>query len=264
MAENKRPKSKTSAAAAERQKERSQQIEERIQEAQKRRQERQFLEELAKRVSIAREGRQAMEKRELVTAMQAYRRFLLISAKANNCTVEELGPEKYEEKGRVGEALLASQVFFDLLRMLDRLDSNEAALERRIYHKLFVRFTKGMPFQYFAAENLRRHLLHKTAIRHKKEFWGTYKALEAKGFCLVASWAFDSRSAYEVKRLRRFRDEVLRRSRTGRALVSLYYRHGEKLAGFLARIPGAKTVSRKALQLFVILLNFSERKLVTG
>jgi hypothetical protein len=250
MTEKRNPSGK-SASALERQKERSQQIEQRIEEAARRRQERQFLDELAKRVSIAKEGRQAMEKKDVVTAMNAYRRFLMITAKAVNVELENLSPTLFDEKGRVGESLLASQVFFDLMRMLDTLNNAEAQKERLLYHRLFVRVTKGMPFQYFAAENLRRHLLHKSAIKHKREFWNTYKQLEAKGFCLVASWAFDSRSALEVRRLRRFRDEVLRRSWAGRRFVRAYYQHGEKLAEGLALIPGSRAFSRAALRLVV-------------
>lgn len=197
-------------SASEKQKERSDKLEAQIRESEKRRQERQFLEELAKRISIAREGRTYIERRNYGAAMTAYRRFLTITAKSFNVEIDALSPTLFDEKSRVSESLIISSIFFDLLKMLDKLDSQSAAEERRLYHKLFLRFTKGMPFQHFAAENIRKHLVYSKSLRNKAEFWATYKAIAGGGFCIVASWAFDDAKAPEVERLRRFRGEVLR------------------------------------------------------
>ena len=205
--------------AADRQKERSEQIEAQIREAEKRRQERQFLEELGKRISIAREGRTLVERKNYSAAMRAYRRFLSITARSLNAEIEDLSPSLFEEKKRVPEALIISSIFFDLLKMLDKLDSDSAREERQLYHKLFLRFTKGMPFQHFAAENIRKHLVYSNSLRNKNEFWATYRAIVGRSFCLVATWAFNSNDAPEVICLRRFRDRVLQRSRPGKAFT---------------------------------------------
>ncbi len=240
-------------SVSDKQKERSEKLEAQIRDAEKRRQERQFLEELSKRITIAREGRAFIEKRNYPQAMASYRRFLSITAKSFEVQVEDLAPSLFEEKRRVAESLIISSIFFDLLKILDKLNSDSAREERRLYHKLFLRFTKGMPFQHFAAENIRKHLVYSSAILNKPEFWNTYKALVGRSFCIVASWAFDSGDCPEVQSLRKFRSEVLMRSAWGRTLTRLYYKYGHLLAGALSRIPGARTLTRSILSASIAL-----------
>lgn len=237
-------------SVSDKQKERSDKLEAQIRDAEKRRQERQFLEELSKRITIAREGRAFIERKNYPQAMAAYRRFLSITARSFEVQVEDLVPTLFEEKRRVAESLIISSIFFDLLKMLDKLDSPGAREERQLYHRLFLRFTKGMPFQHFAAENIRKHLVYSNSIVNKPEFWATYKAIVGSSFCIVASWAFDSERSPEVDRLRRFRSEVLARSRAGRLFIRAYYRHGQIAAAVLARVPGARLVARATLAAF--------------
>lgn len=241
---------KPRSSASDKQKARSDKLEAQIREGEKRRQERQFLEELSKRITIAREGRALMERKQYAAAMGSYRKFLSITARSFECEIADLSPTQFDDKNRIAESLITSSIFFDLLKMLDKLDSAGAREERLLYHKLFLRFTKGMPFQHFAAENIRKHLVYSNSIVNKAEFWNTYRAIMGKQFCLVATWAFDSDSAPEVVRLRRFRDEVLRPTRGGRAFVRWYYRNGPLLAEFLARVPGARIVITALLQKF--------------
>ena len=241
-------------SVSDKQKERSEKLEAQIRDAEKRRQERQFLEELSKRITIAREGRAFIERKNYPAAMASYWRFLSITARSFNVQVEELTPTLFEEKRRVAESLIISSIFFDLLKMLDKLESDSAREERQLYQRLFLRFTKGMPFQHFAAENIRKHLVYSNSIVNKAEFWATYKAIVGKSFCIVASWAFDSETCSEVARLRRFRGEVLMRRAWGRSFARAYYRHGALLASSLAKVPAAKPIVRAALVTFTKLL----------
>lgn len=245
---------KPKSAAASKFQERSNQIEEQIREAEKKKQERQFLEELAKRISIAREGRMYIERRDYAKAMTAYRRFLAITAKSVNVEVEQLSPNLFDEKRRTSEALILSSIFFDLLRMLDRLNTPTALEERRLYHRLFIRFTLGQPFQHFAGENIRKNLVYGGGIVNKKEFWNTYHAIQVKRFCVVATWAFGDADCVEVERLRGFRDGVLVNSRPGRAFVETYYRHGTMVRDVLSQVPGAKPAVRTAIRGFLRLV----------
>ncbi len=242
---------KPKSSASNKQKERSEKIEAQILEAEKRRQDRQFLEELSKRITIAREGRTHIERKNYPAAMNSYRRFLSITAKSFNVEVEDISPSLFDDKNRIAESLIISSIFFDLLKILDKLDSPSAREERQLYHRLFLRFTKGMPFQHFAAENLRKHLVYSNSIGHKSEFWATYKAIVGSSYCIVASWAFDSNSAPEVARLREFRARVLMKNSLGRAFTRAYYRHGHKLAEVLSLIPGARNAVRSAIRFIV-------------
>lgn len=236
------------SSAQDRFNERSQQIEQQIRDAEKKKQDRAFLEELAKRISIAREGRMYIEKKDYSRAMTSYRRFLAITAKSVNVEVEQLSPMLFEEKRRVAEALIVSSIFFDLLRILDRLESASALEERKLYHKLFIRFTLGQPFQYFAGENIRKNLIYGGAIKHKKEFWATYHAIQVKKFCVVATWAFGDEDCFEVQKMRELRDGKLSGSALGRRMVKIYYNHGTLLRDTLKLIPGGKQIVRWAIR----------------
>jgi hypothetical protein len=234
-------------SAAEKKAERSNLIEEQIKEAQRRKEERLFLEELSKRITIARDGRIFSEKKDYGQAITCYRRFMSITAKAVNAEIPDLKPQLFDEKNRTGECLLISSIIFDMLKILDKLDTDTAKEERKEYHRLFIRFTTGQSFQTYAAENLRKFIVYRKSIRNKGEFWATYQAIRVKKFCAVATWAYGSEDLPEVRRLRKFRDERLSRSFVGRAFVRWYYRNGSHIVTILDRIPGTHGAARSVL-----------------
>lgn len=227
--------------------ERSSKIEEQIKEAQKRREDKLFLEELGKRISIARDGKMAMEKGDYSAALASYRRFLTLTAKAFKVEVEGLKPDLFDEKNRASESILISAVFLDLMKMLDKLTSGTAKQERASYHRLFVRFTVGQPFQGFSAENLRRYISTSKTLQNKKEFQATYAKVANQKFCFVATWAFENESAAEVVMLRNFRDEKLLFWPMGKQFVRVYYFIGPTLVRALMPIPHSRQIIKAAL-----------------
>lgn len=64
---------------------------------------------------------------------------------------------------------------------------------------------------------------------------GTYKTF--KSGCFIATAVYGDLYAPEVIALRRFRDETLEASATGRIFISLYYRYSPPIAAFLANHP---------------------------
>jgi hypothetical protein len=230
---------------------RSNAIEEQILRQQKRREEQAFLEELGKRISIARDGKQFSERKDYAAAIAQYRRFLAITARAQNVEVPELRPDQFDKHQQAGESLLISSILLDMIKILDKLDTPTAKEERAMCHKLFIRFTVGQVFQNFSAESLRKFIIYRKTVRHKTEFWNTYDAIRVKRFCAVATWAFESSQAVEVVRLRRFRDRHLLSNAAGRWFVRFYYRYGSDLADFLDHIPGARPTVRSALRYFL-------------
>ena len=244
----------SSKSAADKKAARSSAIEEQIKEAQKRKEERAFLEELAKRIQLAREGKHHSDRRDFSEAITCYRRFLAITAQYLDVQWEELAPKNLDPSTRSSESLLISSILFDMLKILDKVDRPGSAEERKICHKLFVRFTLGQAFQNHAAENLRKYLVYRKTIRHKQEFWTTYNAIRTKGFCVVATWAFGVEEHPAVVSLRRFRDERLVALPGGPAFTEAYYSHGEDLVALLSRIPGARGMIREILKAAVRLL----------
>lgn len=246
------PKNKQSAS--EKISQRSSNIEEQIMAAQKKREEKLFLEELGKRISIARDGKMAMEKGDYATSLSSYRRFLTLTAKAAKVELDGLNPSHFDEKNRASESILISAIFLDLMKMLDKVSSAGAKQERATYHKLFVRFTVGQPFQGFAAENLRKYINSSKTLQNKKEFMATYRKIQNTKFCVVATWAFEDEDALEVERLRRFRDQVLTKFAWGDRFIHFYYLRGPEIARMLERLPFGKKMVRFFLRKISIFL----------
>jgi hypothetical protein len=67
------------------------------------------------------------------------------------------------------------------------------------------------------------------------------------GDCFIATAAYGSRMAKEVRVLRMVRDEYLLTNGLGRALVSGYYKYSPPLASWIARHPGIRKIVRISL-----------------
>ncbi len=67
------------------------------------------------------------------------------------------------------------------------------------------------------------------------------------GGCFIATAAYGSRMAKDVKVLGRVRDKYLLTNRVGRAFVSLYYNHSPKLANYISSRPLLKGIVRAGL-----------------
>jgi hypothetical protein len=72
-------------------------------------------------------------------------------------------------------------------------------------------------------------------------------AVLAQAKCFVATAAFGTPFSPEVEILRRFRDEVLSRSATGRWLMAWYWRLGPRWAAWLEDRPAARRIVRQFL-----------------
>lgn len=223
----------------------SEKLAEVLKENQRRKEQRQFQEELAKRIQLARDGRAFYEKKDLKTAMQNYRRFLQLTAKSLGVEVKDLHPRLFEDKVRISESLLISAIVFDLAKILDRVKEGQA--ERAQYLRLMVLFTSGMPFQYFVAENMNKFLKYTPNIVNKNEFKAAHKALRKGSKCFIATSCYGDENAPEVERLRRFRNEVLWKSNAGSLVVEVYYAVSPWIADKLDRQERARAFTKALL-----------------
>ena len=90
------------------------------------------------------------------------------------------------------------------------------------------------------------------ASEQRSPFGDTKITVSARGgFCFVATACFGDYDHPTIVELRRFRDLVLMRSAAGRRFVSVYYRYGPVLAGWVNRLPILKPAIRGALTAFV-------------
>jgi hypothetical protein len=224
------------------------QLSEAIKENQRRKDLKTFQEELARRISIAKNGRIAYEKKDTVEAISNYERFLQITAKSLNVEVKDLHPSLFDEKIRISESLLISAICFDLAKMYDHVTNADA--RRSQYLRLTVLFTNKMPFQNFVAENLYKYLNYTKNIQHKNEFAAVYKSIKAGQKCFIATAVFEDADAAELRKLRKFRDEVLHTHLTGRLFVDTYYRLSPALAEYLSHTIVGKRFTKVLLRIF--------------
>jgi hypothetical protein len=79
-----------------------------------------------------------------------------------------------------------------------------------------------------------------------------YADYEEANECFVATAVYGDREAPQVRALRQFRDEVLRKSRIGKAFIDFYYSGaGRKLANLIKDIPSSIPIIRKGLDFLV-------------
>lgn len=219
-----------------------------VEENQRRREQRQFLEDLGKRISIARQGRMAFEKGELSEAVNCYRRFLNITARSLNSELKNMNPKMFDEPNRESESLLVSAISLDLVKILDQLEGESSVQERGLFLRLFINFTVGRSYQGFAAENLRKYIAYSKSLRNKEEFRAAYEAIRIRRACFLATAAFESPDAPELERLRIFRERYLRTNPAGRLFVRAYYGVSPPMAGILKRSGTLRKLTRYAIR----------------
>jgi predicted RNA-binding Zn-ribbon protein involved in translation (DUF1610 family) len=90
----------------------------------------------------------------------------------------------------------------------------------------------------------------------KRETWKCPRCRKVlhKSGCFVATATYGDEDAIEVRFLRAFRDQVLKRSWIGRALTAMYYKVSPYLARTLELSPGLQKASRRCLDLVVALI----------
>jgi hypothetical protein len=88
-----------------------------------------------------------------------------------------------------------------------------------------------------------------------RDFWEMYQSGGGKddgGFCFVATAAWGSYMAPEVRTLRAFRDQYLLTNGPGRLFVRTYYAVSPPLAKFISESPALKAVARVVIAPFVV------------
>jgi len=83
--------------------------------------------------------------------------------------------------------------------------------------------------------------------RRKSQSSRRSSASSGEDDCFVATACFGDADAHEVRLLRIYRDEILVRSRVGRAFISWYYTHGPRFAESIRHRPAVKLVVRNLL-----------------
>ncbi len=188
---------------------------------------------LVKRMEIAKEGVRLYQKGHIIEALKFYQRYLLILEMWKQCGRDKLHPSLFDRENDIYELILINGIYWDLCRLYDRAKNESQMAELKNCLEKFYLFSKGFPFQPLSAETVRRYIAS-GKCRHMAEFKAVYLNLGGSR-CFVASSFVDIGAPTTIPQLRIFRDQVLKKSIPGRALIAIYYRVGPTLADFMNR-----------------------------
>lgn len=203
------------------------------------------------RVQLIKKARQSMTDKQFSDAAVAYEKYIKVLEVVFDCQAGELTPEHFKDSARTQELTVVASVYWDLLRIYDTSEKYGDRMQQAS-KKLaqFLRFTPIYPDIVRKAESFSRSARNPQIVR------SFIKALgEDKGKCFIATAAFESPYASEVMALRRFRDQVLLKSQTGKIFVLLYYKFSPRIAVFLNTHPLFKKPVRLILRLFTKIFN---------
>lgn len=200
------------------------------------------------RVSLVKNGRQLMGQKMYSEAAVAYEKYIKILEIV--FAVEKgqsLTPENFKDSARTEELTIVTSVYWDLLRIYDTSDKygeRQQIAARQL--ALFVKFTPIFPDIIKRAESFVKQAKHPGVIKNFLKL-----ASNERPRCFIATSAFESPLAIEVQILRIFRDQYLKKFKTGRLFIKKYYRFSPTIAEFLDKNTILKPAIRAILRLLI-------------
>jgi hypothetical protein len=188
-----------------------------------------------KRIDIVGKGVGAYTEKDLANAAASFKGYIKILEDLKGAPSGGLSPSHFDKKDDLPELILISGVFWDLVKLYDRTRSPERYAEFKGYLSKYIQFTKGMNYQTMASETMRKYIQAKRPV-HMKDFKDAHKVIQVSR-CFVATELVEHVHVDTIPALRDYRDEVLVKSRAGRAFVAWYYRKGPGIAERVGAAP---------------------------
>jgi hypothetical protein len=196
----------------------------------------QKLKMFRQRVDLVRTGLRSYQSHKVIPAVKAFHTYLRILEEMKGVGEGGLTPAHFDLRKEITELLLVSGIYWDLVKIYDRTKSAEKYAEFMQYMEKFILFSRGMPFETVAAETMRKYIAKEAPV-HRAQFKQAYKNMGGSLMCFIATSLFDVSDPETISKLRKFRDEKLLPSATGKFFVRGYYRMGPFAAGLLDRMP---------------------------
>lgn len=207
-----------------------------------------------KRMDLARTGIVYYKSGKFKEALENYFQYLTILEHAKGVKVGGLEPKLFDPKRDAAELLLLSGIYWDMAKLQDKSRKKDTKENLKMYLDLFVKFSKGMPYQHMCAEMVRKYLMNEKA-NNKTLFKDTHLRLGG-GKCFIATALEEECSPQTLVSLRDYRDQVLLKTKLGRLFVFIYYRLSPPIARLLLRLPArvrsflAKRLDQSAIRLY--------------
>ena len=215
---------------------------------------------MRRRIELARTGLKCYTEKKYPEAVKAFVTYIRILEDWKGLASGGLHPSSFDAKRDVAELLLINNVYWHLVKLYDQTGfskTGKTTSEFSHYLQKFVLFTKGQPFAPLSGETLRKYIKN-TKLRHPKDFKIAYKTITGAK-CFVATALVDVTEDETLARLRTFRDQRLRKTKSGRWLIATYYKVGPYLATATDYLPASV---RKVMGLGLDLLSKKSKSLL--
>ncbi len=210
--------------------------------------------QFSKRITVARQGREAFLEKDYVSCMRKYNEYLKILADTKEVDdIFKLNPSLFGDETQISELLLISHIYWEMARIYEMTPKFQANFQKSLNQ--FIKFTINQPFQVLNAEMLRKYIkINGKKSRHVKLYSESYSQILIESRkCYIATICFGDIHP-TTDRLRIFKDE-LSNWPLGLELIALYYKYSTKFVLFLEKHFLIKKVSKAILG--PILLSFS-------
>ena len=188
----------------------------------------QLQKKFGQRITIAKQGREAMAKKDYVLATNKYREYLSILAETNDIEdIYQLNPTMFDAKKDITEVLLISHVYWDLARINEMTPKLQGGFNNSLNQ--FVKFTANQPFQVLNAEMLRKYIKkNRNSSIQINSLENAYQQIfvESKK-CFIATLSYGSE--HEVTKYLRTIKVRMQKYQIGINFISLYYRFSSPL-----------------------------------
>lgn len=196
------------------------------------------------RVNLIKKARQCMNDKMFSDAAVAYEKYLRVLEVVFDAKPGELSPEHFKDSARTQELTIVASVYWDLLRIYDtseRYGERQTQSAQKLAN--FLKFTPILPDIVRKAEIFLKTAKNPAVVKNFLKM-----ANEEKGRCFIATAAFESNLAPEVRFLCNFRDHTLRKYMAGDLFIFIYYKFSPPIARILDKCPSLKPAVRGILR----------------
>jgi hypothetical protein len=190
----------------------------------------------SKRITIARQGREAFLEKDYVTCMQKYNEYLKIMSDTKEIDdIYKLSPSSFDDTTQLSELLLISHVFWEMARINEMTPKLDVNFQKCINQ--FVKFTANQPYQVLNAEMLRKYIkIAGKKSRMANKYSEAYSEIFVQSKkCYIATHCLGTKHT-STDRLRDFKQELLLWP-LGEKTVATYYKYSSRLVNRLDAHP---------------------------
>jgi len=185
-----------------------------------------------KRITIAKQGREAFIAKDYTTAIAKYNEYLNILAESKNVTdIFHLSPGMFDTKTQITELLLISHIYWEVARINEMAPKLQLNFQRALAQ--FVKFSVNQPYQVLNSEMLRKYIKKNKNTSKQIAFLNDANSsiyVQSKK-CYIATHCFGDQHPV-TKQLRVFKRELLEWP-FGIELVRLYYKFSSRFVAYL-------------------------------